>query len=255
MHRRAIIGTSPRIVKAKTTPTSPRHGLTKLSRAPTGQTSRQKLKLRTSQVQSEIFNMPKTTVNKPRLVLASSSRYRLALLEQIGIRPLCQAPNINESAQANERASALARRLSIAKAYAVASQHPNSLIIASDQCAELDQQILGKPGTAERARQQLSQCSGREVIFHTGLCLLNSQTGHMQDCVETVTTAFRSLSSTEIQNYVHREPALACAGSFKMEGLGISLFRHIRSDDPNTLIGLPLIRLIDFLINEKFPLL
>jgi MAF protein len=199
--------------------------------------------------------VPSTTASRPQLILASSSPYRRALLEQVGLLPTCHAPNIDESAQKNERAGALARRLSIAKAQAVAKQHPNSLIIASDQCAELHQQILGKPGTTERARQQLNPCSGHEVVFHTGLCLLNSRTGQIQECVETATTAFRSLSHDEIEAYIHREPALDCAGSFKMEGLGISLFRYIRSDDPNTLIGLPLIRLIDFLKKENYSLL
>ena len=124
-----------------------------------------------------------------------------------------------------------------------------------DQCAELDGQILGKPGTRARAQNQLSKCSGREVLFHTGICLLNSQTGKQHISVETVTVAFRTLNSLEIERYTEREPALDCAGSFKAEGLGISLFRHIHSDDPNTLIGLPLIRLIDFLKEEDYPLL
>ena len=171
------------------------------------------------------------------------------------MQPHCQPPNIDESAQANECASALARRLSISKALTIAAQFPAALIIASDQCAELDGQILGKPGTKERAQQQLAQCSGREVIFHTGLCLLNSLTGQQHVIVETVSTGFRTLNNAEIASYTSREPALDCAGSFKAEGLGISLFRYIRSDDPNTLIGLPLIRLIDFLNKEGHPVL
>ncbi|MDF1691641.1 MAG: Maf family protein [Zhongshania sp.] len=196
-----------------------------------------------------------STSNTQQLILASSSAYRRALLEKIGLKLLCEAPNIDESAQTNEGATELARRLSITKAQAIATKHPNAIIIASDQCAELDGKILGKPGTIERAQQQLSQCSGSEVLFHTGLCVLNSRTGQQHVAIETVSTQFRDLSSSDISNYIQRESALDCAGSFKIEGLGISLFRQVRSDDPNTLIGLPLIRLIDFLAREGYEVL
>jgi len=199
--------------------------------------------------------MPPATPKPLPLILASGSSYRRMLLEKIGLHPHCHATNIDESPLPNETATALARRLSISKALSAAESFPCALIIASDQCAELDGQILGKPGTRARAQNQLSKCSGREVLFHTGICLLNSQTGKQHISVETVTVAFRTLNSLEIEHYTEREPALDCAGSFKAEGLGISLFRHIHSDDPNTIIGLPLIRLIDFLKEEDYPLL
>ncbi|WP_373095592.1 nucleoside triphosphate pyrophosphatase [Zhongshania sp.] len=199
--------------------------------------------------------MPKFTPTALPLILASSSSYRRTLLTTIGLHPTCQAPNIDESALPSEDAATLAKRLSVAKALAVAKHFPAALIIASDQSAELDGQILGKPGTIEKAKQQLAYCSGRDVVFHTGLCLLNSQTGHQHIAIERVTAGFRKLSTQEIERYTNREPALDCAGSFKVEGLGISLFRHVRSDDPNTLIGLPLIRLIEFLSKENYPVL
>jgi len=199
--------------------------------------------------------MPPITPKPLPLILASSSSYRRLLLEKIGLHPHCHATNIDESPLLNEAAPALARRLSISKALSAAKLFPSALIVASDQCAELDGQILGKPGTKARAQSQLSKCSGREALFHTGVCLLNSQTGKQYTSVETVAVAFRTLSPSEIERYTSREPALDCAGSFKAEGLGISLFRHIHSDDPNTLIGLPLIRLIDFLKEEDYPLL
>lgn len=199
--------------------------------------------------------MPVTSSSTHSLILASGSNYRRALLEKIGLRPACQPPNIDESPRSNEAAATLSRRLSISKALAVAKQHPSALIIASDQCAELDGQILGKPGTRARAQEQLARCSGREVVFHTGLCLLNSQTGRQQIAVEVVNVAFRTLTNAEIERYIDQEPALDCAGSFKVEGRGIALFRYVRSDDPNTLIGLPLIRLIEFLKAENYHLL
>ena len=110
--------------------------------------------------------------------------------------------------------------------------------------------MLGKPGDANTAKQQLAYCSGREIIFHTGVCVLNSATKHLQHRTAEVFVHFRNLSSEEIDRYIKKEPALDCAGSFKMEGLGISLFKHIRSDDPNALIGLPLITVCEFLRNE-----
>jgi MAF protein len=199
--------------------------------------------------------MPSSTPKPLPLILASSSSYRRLLLEKVGLHPHCHATNIDESPLLKETAPVLARRLSISKALSAAKLFPCALIIASDQCAELDGQILGKPGSRARAQNQLSKCSGREVLFHTGICLLNSQTGKQHVSVETVAVAFRTLSPSEIEHYTSREPAFDCAGSFKVEGLGISLFRHIHSDDPNTLIGLPLIRLIDFLKEEDYPLL
>ena len=184
------------------------------------------------------------------LILASSSKYRLQLLNQIGLHPLCIAPDIDETPKPREPAEALASRLSAEKARAVAKAHHASIIIAGDQVCDVDGAILGKPGNAETAKQQLTLCSGREVIFHTGLCVLNTTNNKLQIYTERVLVEFRALSSQEISTYITKEPAFDCAGSFKMEGLGISLFKRIRSEDPNSLIGLPLIKLCEFLRNE-----
>lgn len=189
------------------------------------------------------------------LILASGSRYRRELLERIGLSINIDPPNIDESALPGETPAALAERLSTEKAVAVAPRHSNSLIIASDQVADLNGQALGKPGTVEAARRQLRACSGQKVIFHTGLCLINTQTRRQHSCVEPFTVSFRELSDDEIRRYVEREPALDCAGSFKSEGLGITLFSALSGNDPNALVGLPLIRLIDFLLAEDYPIL
>ncbi|CAA0118959.1 Maf family protein [Zhongshania aliphaticivorans] len=194
--------------------------------------------------------MQANTQPHPPLILASSSKYRLKLLNQIGLHPLCISPDINETPCTQESAHALATRLSIEKAQRIAKPHSNAIIIAGDQVCDAGGVILGKPGNAETAKQQLSLCSGREIIFHTGLCVLNSATNHLQHHTARVLVHFRDLSGNEIDNYIKKEPAFDCAGSFKMEGLGISLFKHIHSDDPNSLIGLPLIKLCEFLRNE-----
>ncbi|CAA0089400.1 Maf-like protein YceF [Zhongshania aliphaticivorans] len=186
----------------------------------------------------------------PSLILASSSKYRLHLLNQIGLFPICITPNINETVKPFETAEALAIRLSIEKAEAVAQLQPNAIIIAGDQVCDIKGAILGKPGNVSTAKEQLTLCSGREVIFHTGLCVYNPMSNQLQSYSEQVHVRFRDLSSNEIDRYIAREPALDCAGSFKMEGLGISLFKYIRSNDPNTLIGLPIIKLCELLRNE-----
>jgi len=191
----------------------------------------------------------------PPLILASSSKYRLKLLNQIGLHPQCIAPDIDEAAKPFEQAAGLATRLSVEKARAVARDHPCAIIIAGDQVCDVAGTILGKPGNAETAKQQLALCSGRELIFYTGLCVLNTATNHLQSHTEQVLVHFRELSSEEIDNYIRREPAFDCAGSFKMEGLGISLFKRIRSNDPNSLIGLPLIKLCEFLRDEGLSIL
>lgn len=191
---------------------------------------------------------------KPTIILASSSPYRRELLSRIGIAAQCHAPDIDETPFDNEAPAALAARLAIAKAQHIAQHHSNALIIGSDQVAELDGQPLGKPGSRARAIAQLQACSGKTLVFHSGLCLINSNNQRQQHCVERFAASFRTLSQQQIQRYVDREPALDCAGSFKMEGLGISLFRSLNGRDPNSLIGLPLIRLIDFLEAENYPI-
>lgn len=182
------------------------------------------------------------------LVLASSSPYRRELLTRLRLPFTWSAPQIDETPQPNEDADTLVRRLSLEKAQALSATHPQHLIIGSDQVAVLGTQILGKPYTLERARKQLLAASGNSVTFLTGLTLLNSATGQQQtDCVP-FTVHFRPLSEAQIMRYLTAEQPFDCAGSFKAEGLGISLFRSTEGSDSNSLIGLPLIRLVDMLL-------
>lgn len=192
--------------------------------------------------------------NPTRIVLASSSRYRQRLISQLGIPAECHAPNIDETPLNAEKPAETALRLAQEKAAHVATQHRNALVIGSDQVADLDGVALGKPGDRDHTIAQLQACSGKTLRFHTGLCLINTQSGRQQDCVDTFTVVFRPLTTEQITRYVDKEPAFDCAGGFKMEGLGISLFERLSGDDPNALIGLPLIRLVDFLTKEGHPL-
>jgi MAF protein len=180
----------------------------------------------------------------PALLLASSSPYRRELLGRLQLHFSWQSPSIDESRHEDESATDLVKRLAEEKARALADSHPDHLIIGSDQVAALSNgQILGKPHDLARAQQQLRAASGSSVTFLTGLALLNSNTGQCQvDCVP-FTVHFRSLSDAQIQPF-------DCAGSFKSEGLGISLFRSTEGEDTSSLIGLPLIRLVDMLLNE-----
>lgn len=181
------------------------------------------------------------------LVLASSSPYRRELLARLRLPFTWSAPDIDESRHANEGAEALVRRLSQEKAHALSASYPQHLIIGSDQVAVLGAQILGKPHSLERAREQLLAASDNSVTFLTGLTLLNSATGQQQtDCIP-FTVHFRPLSEAQITRYLTAEQPFDCAGSFKAEGLGISLFRSTEGSDSNSLIGLPLIRLVDML--------
>jgi MAF protein len=181
------------------------------------------------------------------LVLASSSPYRRELLTRLHLPFTWSAPQIDEKRHPNEDADTLVRRLSLEKAQALLATHPQHLIIGSDQVAVLGTQILGKPHTLERACEQLMTASGNSVTFLTGLTLLNSATGQQQtDCVP-FTVHFRTLSEAQIMRYLTAEQPFDCAGSFKAEGLGISLFRNTEGSDSNSLIGLPLIRLVDML--------
>jgi septum formation protein len=179
------------------------------------------------------------------LVLASTSRYRRDLLSRLTTNFRTIAPQVDESARPGEAPGALAARLALAKARAVADACDNALVIGSDQVAELQGIALGKPGTPEAARQQLAASSGRRVTFHTALCLINTRdAGQRARSATDITRAlFRDLGTAEIARYVAIENPLDCAGSFKAESLGISLFERIESDDPTALIGLPLIAL------------
>lgn len=184
------------------------------------------------------------------IVLASTSPFRRALLERLGIGFTVAAPDIDETRKLDEPADALVVRLAETKAKAVAVHHPDALIIGSDQVACNEGIVLGKPGGREQAIDQLSRASGKVVTFYTGLCLLNAEMGRTQIWSEPFRVHFRKLSLEQIAGYVDREQPFNCAGSFKSEGLGIALFERLEGDDPNALIGLPLIRLIRMLDKE-----
>jgi MAF protein len=184
------------------------------------------------------------------LLLASSSPYRRDLLERLRLPFSWASPDIDEQRLDDEPAVDLVKRLAREKAQALTVSHPNHLIIGSDQVAVLGEQILGKPHTFERACEQLLAASGNHVTFLTGVALLNSQTGHCQvDCVP-FTVYMRELDLTRIQRYLRTEEPYDCAGSFKAEGLGVSLFQSTHGVDATSLVGLPLIRLIDMLLAE-----
>ena len=179
----------------------------------------------------------------PRLILGSTSRYRAELLRRLIADFEQRAPGTDETALAGEAPATRALRLAIAKAKAVASGLHDVLVIGSDQVAELDGRILDKPGTAEHAHAQLTASSAHEVHFHTALCLVDTRHGRRYTHVDHTRVRFRALSAAEITRYIQREQPLDCAGSFKCEGLGISLFESIDNRDPSALIGLPLIAL------------
>ena len=185
-----------------------------------------------------------------KLVLASTSVYRRELLQRFGLPFDIARPDLDESPLPEETPWATAARLAVEKARAVASQFDNALIIGSDQVAYMDGARFGKPGTVERAIAQLKSMSGRSVIFHTALAVLNTRTGHVQVDAVPTEVRFRTLSDEEIVRYVDKERPLDCAGSAKSEGLGITLLDALRGDDPNALVGLPLIALARMLRNE-----
>jgi len=184
------------------------------------------------------------------ILLASSSPYRRELLAKLALPFEWTSPSIGETALIKENADDLVTRLAQDKARALAADYPRHLIIGSDQVALLDSEILGKPNNYERAFAQLKAASAKQVIFKTGLCLLNAATHQIQICVEEFSVFFRELSDEQIHNYLIYETPYDCAGSFKCEGLGIALFNKLSGDDPNTLIGLPLIRLVEMLKRE-----
>ncbi|WP_300274268.1 nucleoside triphosphate pyrophosphatase [Halomonas sp.] len=179
----------------------------------------------------------------PHLVLASGSRWRRQLLDHLGLPYAWQSPDIDETPHPGESPGALVHRLALTKANRVAEAWPHHLIIGSDQVALFDGEILGKPADLAAARTQLARFSGNRVRFLTGLALVDTRRGEHRVCHETYDVVFRALSEAEIAHYVAREQPLESAGSFRMEGLGITLFERLEGDDPNTLIGLPLIRL------------
>lgn len=184
-----------------------------------------------------------------RLVLASTSPFRKTLLEKLGVPFITAAPDIDETPQPDESATDLVMRLAVEKAKALAKQFPQHLIIGSDQVCVLKGKITGKPHSEENARAQLALASGQSVIFYTGLALYDSAKETHQVICEPFQVDFRPLTPSEIAQYVAREQPLNCAGSFKSEGLGITLFDRLSGRDPNTLVGLPLIALCEMLRN------
>lgn len=200
---------------------------------------------------------PMTATSRPepadcphKLVLASSSPFRRSLLERLGLGFETESPEIDETPGIGEAPEALVTRLAEAKARAVGSVHPHALVIGSDQVACIDQRILGKPGNRDNAIKQLRLASGRRVTFFTGLCLYNTGLDRHHIACEPYHVHFRELSLSQIENYVDRERPFGCAGSFRSEALGIALFERLEGEDPNALVGLPLIRLIGMLESE-----
>ena len=187
-----------------------------------------------------------------KLVLASPSPFRKAILEKLGIEFDTASPETDEMALENESPQALVERLSIAKAKAIADISDNALVIGSDQVSVINGEIIGKPHTHENAVKQLQNASGKTVRFFTGLCLYNSRTGQYQSEVVPFNVVFRNLTDQQIEHYLRKEEPYNCAGSFKSEALGIVLFEKLEGDDPNTLMGLPLIRLVKMLEQENF---
>lgn len=185
-----------------------------------------------------------------KLVLASTSAYRRELLQRFGLPFEVARPDIDESPLPGEHPRATAERLAIEKARAVAGNFTDALIIGSDQVAAMGDIRFGKPGTVERAVAQLKQMSGQTVVFHTALALLNTTTGEAQIDVVPTEVRFRTLGDDEIVRYVEKERPLDCAGSAKSEGLGITLLDALSGDDPNALVGLPLIALARMLRRE-----
>ncbi len=182
-----------------------------------------------------------------RLILASTSVFRKSVLEKLQLPFTCQAPKTDETPRGGEPAEALVQRLAQHKAQSIGDDNPNTLIIGSDQVAVLNGRIIGKPLNHQRATAQLRASSGQSITFYTGLCLYNTATDHSETLCDLFRVHFRVLNDAQIERYLVREQPYQCAGSFKSEGLGISLFNKLEGDDPNTLVGLPLIRLVELL--------
>lgn len=183
----------------------------------------------------------------PRLILASTSRYRRELLQRLRLPFDVQAPEVDESPLPGETPLALAQRLALAKARAVADRDPDAIVIGSDQVADLDGLAIGKPGSHERAVTQLRTMRGRQVVFQTAIAVVRVSAGFARGAVAPVSVQFRHLTDAEIEHYLRAEQPYDCAGSAKCETLGIALTASIQSDDPTALVGLPLIRTCELL--------
>jgi septum formation protein len=189
------------------------------------------------------------------LVLASTSRYRRELLSRLGLEFETFAPDIDETPMRDEAPAVTASRLAQAKARSAIARFPNALVLGSDQVAEVDGFRLDKPGNPQRAREQLLRASGRDVVFHTAVALLNTGTDDMQTALVPTRVRFRQLSLREIDVYLQREQPFDCAGSAKSEGLGVALLESINGTDPTALIGLPLIQVVSMLNAAGLPVL
>ena len=187
---------------------------------------------------------------KQTLILASSSEFRRQLLQKLLIPFNSISPKIDETALEGEKPHETALRLAQEKAKKIGAEYPHALVIGCDQVATLDGEQLGKPGNHNNATKQLQTMRGREVTFHSALCLYNAATGNMQAEVVPYLVRFRQLSNEQIESYLNKEQPYHCAGSAKSEGLGIALMERMIGEDPNALIGLPLIKLITMLQNE-----
>ena len=181
------------------------------------------------------------------LILGSSSPYRRELLENLHLDFVVDAPDIDETPRSGEKAPDYVSRLAHEKAEEVGARHPGSLIISSDQCAELNGRLIGKPGTHEAAAEQLRQLSGQDAVFLTGLCLLDTGADTRDYSESRHIVSYKELSEKVIERYLRSEKPYDCTASFKSEGLGISLVHHISDDDPTALIGLPMVRLVELL--------
>ena len=184
------------------------------------------------------------------VILASSSKFRKQLLSKLRIPFKCISPDIDESRLKNESVSNYVKRLSIEKARKVGASSRNSIIIGSDEVADLDGTILGKPITKEKAKKQLKMLSGNKVVFRTGLCVLNSKTNKYYASVNNYTIYFNNLTNNTINSYLTKDDVLKCAASIRIEGLAINLVKKMNGKDPSSIMGLPLIKLIDYL--DKF---
>jgi len=185
-----------------------------------------------------------------KLILASSSPYRRELLARLMIPFEAIPPEVDETPRPGDTPQAMVERLAVEKARKIAASHPHALVIGSDQVAVYNGKIVGKPHSHEKAIEQLRAAAGRSVVLYTGLALVNSDTGRVQCEVIPYRVAFRRLTEEQIESYLRKEQPYSCAGSVKSEGLGIALLEKFEGDDPNTLIGLPLIRLVRMLENE-----
>lgn len=192
---------------------------------------------------------------KPTLILASSSEFRRELLQKLQIPFNSISPRVDETPFENEKPHETALRLAQDKAKKIGTEYPHALVIGCDQVATLDGEQLGKPLNHVNATKQLKSMRGREVTFHSALCLYNAATGNMQAEVVPYIVRFRQLSDEQIENYLNKEQPYQCAGSAKSEGLGIALMERMIGEDPNALIGLPLIKLINMLENENISVL